>query len=635
MQVAKVVPLTRLPARFDVFDYLIPPELSKKTQVGSLVKIELRGRPIVGVVFGVTDNSVFALDKLKPITSLVQDIQLARSAVETMGWLADELLVSQASIANAFVPEPPLKLAKSRKPASASVAAPITLPKEDLARLKKHFDDITGGPKGALIRYHAEREKNVLIYKLVEKAATDGMPCLLISPQISGVLQWQSRLASLKPRIWAIHGGLNKTQMWDNWSGSAKEDCPILVGTRQAALSPFHRSGFVIFEQAESDDLKQSDQNPRYDARLTALDQAERDGSRAFFFSQTPPVNLFFRTEEDKRFPYIDLRPPLEKQVTRVIDLKSVQKEANPYLSLNLLEAMTDAFSAKKKVLLILNRKGLASALVCQDCAYTPACPNCHVPFAFGHENLYCRHCQAKQGIPIACPRCAGTDIKAQGHGLERIEKSLRIIFPERKIRVIDSENPDYDKDADITMATTVFLHRHLDDARGLGLVAILSLDNLLNLPDFAAGEKAVQIINRLAHYSHSEKIPFLLQSYYVTNPTLIAAVSDELETYLRSELAQRKQLGYPPYKKLIKLLVRKPSEKEAIAEADRIKIFLMKKILSLAEFFGPGQILKIGKNYTFTMTIKCSVENWAKVRAALRTMPDAPGIDTSPISLL
>lgn len=621
MKIARIVPQTRLPRGVDFFDYSVPPGL--ELRIGSVVKIPLRNQTSLGVVFDIVDEAPkFTLKEIIGVQGV-----LPASLIEIIKHAAEELFISPSSFIHTVIGFPPKKLMPGRKVKPPLNIAPLTLKAPRVPLVVEAFKKISGSTNHILCRYQFESEKNALIFKLIEEATKTGKKTILICPTVAQALEWQS---TLKISTSLIHGQQNLTEQWQNWEALATGRSNVAIGTRQAIFAPLNKADLIILDQAESDDLKQSDQNPRYDSRDLSLNRAQIDQARLCFFSQTPRIQDF----HSSHFEHVEIPYATQESQALIASLKDSQKEQSYYLTKQLYDQIEETLSRGQKTFLLVNKKGVSPALVCQDCQKEFSCPNCQLALSVTSSALHCARCQHRQPIPIICSKCKSTRLKAVGIGINKLEDILKKAWPQILIDHVDSDKPEYNQQAQIILGTPIFISRYLDKITTLGLIGIISIDNLLNLPEINAEEKAFRLITRLACFAQGKGIPFILQSQNTENTVLHQAVNGEYSKFYEKTIIDRQKLGYPPFKKLIKLTCKCPIKDEAIKQAEEIKLKL-NGVQALENIQGPQTPEKQGSNFCVSLIIKTSEANLYKLAPFFRQLSNNVIIDTDPILLL
>lgn len=446
--------------------------------------------------------------------------------------------------------------------------------------------------------------KTAIYVEAIAASLGAGRPALVLVPEIALALPLVDRLrADLAARVAVVHSGLGEGERADEWRRIRAGDVDIVVGTRLAAVAPLADVGVVIVDE-EHEAAYKSDRTPRLQARDTAVRLAQLAGAAAILGSATPAVDTVGRAREG-RVRRIELptrvagaRPRIE-----VVDLREELRAGNRgLLSDRLVAALGELPSAaesaaepaagepRDQAILVINRRGTASVVLCRDCGHVQACPDCERPLVFHQAGatLRCHHCG--RAVPVAdrCPACESPRIRFLGGGTERVEREVRERFPALRVgrldrdvaarrgaadRVIDAFTAG---ELDVLVGTSL-VAKGLD-VPNVTLVGVVSADVALNLPDERASERTYQLLAQAAGRAGRGDRPGLaiIQSYQPEHPAIRAVAEDDAGAFYDAELELRRRFGSPPFGRLVKLTVGLPdraaAEREAREMADRLR---------------------------------------------------------------
>ena len=358
-----------------------------------------------------------------------------------------------------------------------------------------------------------------------------------------------------------------KTRVWEQ---ALQHRSRLIVGTRSAAFLPISQLGLIWIEQEEDPSLKEP-QEPRYHARDVAWLRVQDEQALLVLSSGHLAVETREAGEEENMLlspPWRDGMPSIE-----LVDLRHERREA--ILSIPLVESIRDTLNRRTGVLLFLNRKGYAGALICKECGQAPRCVSCQLALGYHRRNnlLLCSYCGRKDTIPDLCPTCASPRLVAIGAGTERVEGEIHRLFPQAKVLRIDGETMGSPKEVaamwariqqrewDVLIGTQVLLREDL--VPPVGLVGVVHADAGLNRPDFRAAERTyhhlIGAMNLALPSSMGGRI--VLQSYLPSHHAIQAVCERDEKIFLSEELSQRAALGFPPAVHLILLSVSGPDE--------------------------------------------------------------------------
>lgn len=435
--------------------------------------------------------------------------------------------------------------------------------------------------------------KTAIYVEVIGMTLAAGRGALVLVPEIALALPLVDRLrADLDARTAILHSGLGDGERADEWRRIRAGEADIVVGTRLALLAPMADVGVIIVDE-EHDGAYKSDRTPRLQARDGAIRLAELAGAALVLGSATPAVDSVGRAHMGvyDRVLLAD-RPVGAAPTVEVVDLREELAAGHKGLLSRALGAALGALdtAAGEQAILVLNRRGTASVVLCRDCGHVQACPDCQRPLVYHQAGatLRCHHCGRASPIASRCPACASPRIRYLGGGTERVEREVRDRFPGLRVgrldrdvvahrgaaeRVIDAFS---DGRLDILVGTSL-VAKGLD-IPSVTLVGVVSSDVSLNLPDERAAERTyqllVQAIGRAGRGTRPGRA--IVQTYQPDHPAIQAAASGDRTAFYDAELALRKRFGSPPFGRLVKLTVGLAdplaAERTAHALADRLR---------------------------------------------------------------
>jgi len=397
-----------------------------------------------------------------------------------------------------------------------------------------------------------------------------------------------------------INSGLLKKQLSENWQKIASGEAEIIIGTRMASFAPFVNLKEIIIEDETNAGHRSWDMFPRYRVHEIARKLAALFNAKLTQKSDLPSVESYFISPSP--ISPIPLISPI------LIDLRQELREGNfSIFSRALQKSVNETLAKKKQIILFINRRGLATFVLCRDCGFVVKCSNCEAPMAYHTIKtsdglkpiLICHHCGQKQNLPAACPKCKSNRIRAFGTGTEKVEAEAEKLFKNASILRLDSDTAPKTADqqkiiekfrqkkADILIGTQMMLNHDLPKA---AVVAIISADTLMHLPDFRSDERMFQTILQLTNLvslppfvkkgwgEFSDKTnkmnspyfpnPLIIQTYNPQNKILQLAGEGNFKDFYKQEIETRQALKYPPFSQLIKLAYRHKDPKCAGQEA-------------------------------------------------------------------
>ena len=443
------------------------------------------------------------------------------------------------------------------------------------------LDGVTGGGKTATY------------VEAIVASLERGRPALVLVPEIALAMPLVDRLrADLDVRVAIVHSGLGDGERADEWRRIRAGDVDIVVGTRLAVLAPLSDVGLVIVDE-EHEGTYKSDRTPRLQARDTALQLAELAGAAAILGSATPSVDSVGRARSGAyRRIALPSRPAGSRPAVEVVDLRAELRHGNRgLLSATLGKALAGLDVEKgDQAILVINRRGTASVVLCRDCGHVQACPDCERPLVYHQAGatLRCHHCGRATPIATRCPACGSARIRYLGGGTERVEREVRERFPALRVGRLDRDVVERRGAAERVL--DAFAGRTLDvlvgtslvakgiDVPNVTLVGVVSADVALNLPDERAAERTYQLLAQAAGRAGRGERPgrAIIQSYQPDHPAIQAVAEDDAAAFYDAELELRARFGSPPFGRLVKLTVgladRTAAENEARTMADHLR---------------------------------------------------------------
>ncbi len=495
--------------------------------------------------------------------------------------------------------------------------------------------------------------KTAVYAEVIGHALAAGRGALVLVPEIALATPLIDRLRyDLDEDVAMLHSAMSDGERADEWRRIRAGDARVVVGTRTAVLSPPEPLGVVIVDE-EHDPAYKADRTPRFQGRDVALALGRLAEVPVVLGSATPDIVTIGRSQAGAiRHVRLRGRRSGAPVTVEVVDLRAELAEGNRgLLSAPLVEALQALDTAAgERAVLMINRRGAASVVLCRDCGYVQICPECQRPLVF-HASvvaLRCHHCGASAPVARRCPACESVRIRYLGGGTERVEQELRVRFPKLRVarldrdvverkgaaaRVIDEFTAG---ESDVLVGTSLV-------AKGLDvpevvLVGVVSADIALNLPDERAAERTWQLLTQAVGRAGRGDRPgrAFIQTYQPDHPAITAVAEGDAGSFIEAELARRRRFGSPPFGQLIKLTVALPDRPAAEAAA----VELVSRLRDHAAQLGarvsvlgpvPAFIARRGGRWRFHVVLRGD-----DPAAVLGGDPGAPwSVDVDPESLL
>ncbi len=443
------------------------------------------------------------------------------------------------------------------------------------------LDGVTGGGKTAIY------------VEAIADSLEAGRPGLVLVPEIALALPLVDRLrADLDARVALVHSGLGEGERADEWRRIRAGEVDIVVGTRLAVVAPLADVGVIVVDE-EHDAAYKSDRTPRLQARDMAIRLATLAGAAVVLGSATPAVESIGHARAG-RYDRIALpaRPVGTAPTVEVVDLREELAAGERGLLSRSLAGALGALDTGdgEQAILVLNRRGTASVVLCRDCGHVQACPDCERPLVYHQAGttLRCHHCGRATPLASRCPACGSPRIRYLGGGTERVEREVKDRFPALRVGRLDRDVVEHrgaaerivdafaDGRTDVLVGTSL-VAKGLD-IPSVTLVGIVSSDVALNLPDERAAERTYQLLVQAIGRAGRGDRPgrAIVQTYQPDHPAIVAAASGDRVAFYDAELALRERFGSPPFGRLVKLTVGladpAAAEREARALADRLR---------------------------------------------------------------
>jgi primosomal protein N' (replication factor Y) len=481
-------------------------------------------------------------------------------------------------------------------------------------------------PKKPFLLYGITGSGKTYIYiELVKNALAAGKSAIVLVPEISLTPQTISRFKkAIGPVITVIHSRMSDTERRESLEELVTGVKRVIIGVRSAILAPMENVGLVIVDEEHDGSYKQSDMDPRYNARDVAVMRAHFDKALAVLGSATPSFESYHNALTGK-YRLVTLKRRFGEATlphVEIVDMGLEHKENNwTILSRVLHRKISETVSGNRQVILLLNRRGFSTFLICKDCGHTYSCPNCSVKLTFhkSDNGLKCHQCGFETSAPECCPKCKGEQIKYKGTGIQRAEEFLKEQFPDVRILRMDQDTTRRkgshqhilgqfaQREADILLGTQM-VAKGLNFP-GVALVGVLQADIGMHFPDFRATEKTFQLLTQVAGRAGREDSAgeVVFQTYFPEEAGILAARDHDFTGFYSKEISAREKLGYPPLGKLVRII----AQGEIEADVRRVITETAKKLSRVAitdlAVLGPAPAAfsRIKNNYRYCVLLK------------------------------
>ncbi len=465
-----------------------------------------------------------------------------------------------------------------------------------------------------------------------------GRSALMLVPEIAMTPVFSRRLrAHFGDRVAIFHSSLSRGERFDEWTRVRNGEARIVIGTRSAVFAPVENLGLVVVDEEHESSYRQQD-SPQYNGRDTAIVRAQKAGAVVVLGSATPSLESFHNARTGK-YQYLPLPRRIANRpmaTARLIDMREVfDEQKKPQIFANeLLRAIEETAAKGEQSIVLLNRRGYSSFVLCRSCGETIQCPNCDVTLTYHRSErvIVCHYCNHREAAPSQCPSCDGKYIYYIGEGTEQIEELLQKRFPALRIARIDRDTVSRRKSfeqtlqefsegrIDMLVGTQMLAKGH--DYPNVTLVGVVSVDTGLALPDFRAAERTFQLITQVAGRAGRGELAgkVLIQTYHPSHYALRHASAQDYQGFYDEEIRHRQNLGYPPFVSLASLLIRGPELSRVRADAltlrkelDQANTERMSRVLGPA----PAPLARLKGEHRYQLLIK------SRSRKQLRALAD------------
>ena len=437
--------------------------------------------------------------------------------------------------------------------------------------------------------------KTEIYLTLIAKCLKEGKSSIFLVPEISLTPQMLSQLRARFGRNAAImHSGLSAGEKFDEWWRLRTGEAKIAIGARSAVFTPLENLGVIIIDE-EHDSSYSSETAPRYNTFDVAYLRAKYNGCKLVLGSATPAVDTYKRAI-DGEFGLIRLEKRINRKPLPEIVIADMRREVrrgnNSAFSAALREELDKCLKEGNQAILFLNRRGYSQTVICKECGYVAKCEACDVSLTYHRDEdcLKCHYCGARYRVPTVCPDCGGRKLSYAGTGTQRIAAELEKLYPSARVLRMDNDTTSGkeghykilkafgEKRADILVGTQMIAKGH--DFPSVTLMGILDADMSLHFSDYRSGERTFQLITQVAGRSGraEEKGKVVLQTFSPENDVLRYAVAYDYEGFYQNEISLRAATMFPPFSKIVRVLVTGEDEKKAL-EALRGVYFSLERL--------------------------------------------------------
>ncbi len=500
--------------------------------------------------------------------------------------------------------------------------------------------------------------KTQVYIEAVAAARQKNRQAIVLVPEIALTSQIVSRFkARFGDDVVVMHSKLSTGERYDAWQRLRGKQAGIVIGARSAIFAPLSDLGIIIMDEEHEFTYKQ-EETPRYHTRQVAITRATLSGAVVIMGSATPAIETYFQTQMGQHTLLLMSKRIANANLPAVtiVDMREeLRKKRRSVISLPLQELLQETISRGEQAIILLNRRGYATFVMCRECGHIVRCKHCDISLVYHSvgKKLKCHYCQCIETVPDICPECNSRYIRFFGTGTQKLQEEIVMLFPHIRVVRMDQDTTGgkmaYDHileafakgEYDLLLGTQMVAKGH--DVKNVTAVGIIAADSILNLPDFRAAERVYALLTQAAgRAGRGDKAgKVVVQTYNPEHYAVQAGANQDYQSFYEAEIVYRKALCYPPYGQMIKLTVQAKEESMARSQAEQI----IKELRSLmedsktVEIIGPFPAPIAKLNDIFRMNIIIKAKDVASVRTHITSMgltirPDVM-IDVEPVSIM
>ncbi|HBO16870.1 MAG: Primosome assembly protein PriA [Candidatus Moranbacteria bacterium GW2011_GWE2_35_2-] len=659
-----VVPLTKIPLSREQFFYY----LSNTTiPSGSLVEVSLGKRKINGIVLDSKNDFTRSGNyRMKKIEKILEESFLTEKQIALAKFISEYYFTSLGIVLKMFVPDR-VKARATRK--KFSIPKPeiknIVFTKAQNSFINKIYHKnckLKVVKCQALLFGPSSSGKTEACIQVIAKLSQldPDTQFLIIVPELTQISPIAERIFAHfdENEIAILHSKIPKGQFYSNWQAIKSGKIRVIIGTRQALFAPFKKLKLIVIDEDHDVSFKQWDASPRYESQKIAEKLTDFFRAHLLLSSATPRVENYYLTESEKykliKFSHLNIGNNATH--IEVVDMKKERWVRNKSpLSRKLRGEIEYALKNKLQTILFVNRQGMSAFSVCKKCKEVLKCPKCRRALIYQKKGNYkCLHCSYKTSDFPTCPNCKEMIFENVGIGTEKILRELRKNFYSARIEIADNQTMksqevrekiwrDFsDGKIDILIGTQMITKGW--DLKNVGFVGIIDADGLLSFPDLFTNENAfahiVQAAGRTGRPGSRFPGEVVVQTFQPENFVIKSAIENDFRKFYEKELGERKELDYPPFGKLIKLIFQDQNEKKAKKETDRVFQILewVSEDLDGTRIYPPQNCMlsNIRGKHRKQIIIKYKTKDVdLKIKKAIQSLGPGWIIDRDPISII
>jgi primosomal protein N' (replication factor Y) len=435
-----------------------------------------------------------------------------------------------------------------------------------------------------------------------------------------------------------LHSALSADERAEQWHRIRRGEARIVVGTRSAVFAPVANLALIVVDEEHDSSYKQ-EETPRYNGRDVAVMRGKLTGAAVVLASATPSIESYHNAEAGK-YRLIQLKERVERRPLPEVELVDMREEfqqtgEDQIFARQLILEVTDRLARGEQAMVLLNRRGYSSVVLCRSCGETLQCKNCTIAMTF-HKSAHrmeCHYCNYRQAVPKLCPKCNSEHIFFLGTGSEKVEERLHEAFPQARIGRLDRDtvrnrhdfervlNQFHSGEINLLVGTQMIAKGH--DVHGVTLVGVVGADYALGFPDFRAAERTFQLLTQVAGRAGRGEMPgkVVLQTYHPDHYAVQFAQQHNYLGFYEKEVRFRKWMHYPPFSALSNVLVRSDKLEQTLRWTGQLGKWFESTRNEGVRVLGPSvaPIMRLKRDYRYHFILKAASRE--KLNTALRRM--------------
>lgn len=466
--------------------------------------------------------------------------------------------------------------------------------------------------------------KTEIYLQSIERVINEGKEAIVLVPEISLTPQMVTRFKErFGGEVAVLHSALSQGEKYDEWRKIQRKEVSVVVGARSAVFAPFENLGIIIIDEEHETSYKQEDY-PKYHAREVAKYRGRAHQCPVVLGSATPTLESYARASKGV-YKLLELTDRVNEQDLpniEIVDMRTELEKGNRSMfSESLTEKIQDRLDKNEQIVLLLNRRGYSSFVMCRECGETIQCEHCDISMTYHQRQhkLKCHYCNAERRMPKTCPNCESDAIRFFGTGTQKVEEALNTQFETARVIRMDvdttSRKGAHEKllnqfgrgEADILLGTQM-IAKGLD-FKNVTLVGVIAADSMLHLPDFRASERSFQLLTQVSGRAGRHELPgeVVVQTYTPEHYSVVLASEYDYEGFFQREMNFRKQVGYPPYYFMVLINLSHENHVQVNQMANELANELAKNLSKESILLGPtpSPMLRIKDRYRYQCMIK------------------------------